>query len=171
MRTKILTASILLLTVHAAAQEPASPPEQPGAPRSAVTKERDDFKKVTWYRGREAPAHKYDTVILRAYKHDRLPTRYQIYVSDHYENGWRFYDTAHDINGQRLNLIEISREVGVCDQRGCSHYEDVAISVSRGYLEANSKSGIKFQISGRGGKEVFTLPAEHIAEMLDATTE
>lgn len=93
---------------------------------------------------------------------------YQIYVMDHYEGSWRFYDQAHDSNGARLNATLIDRDVGSCSsyRRTCSHFETLALNVGREYLEKHTNKTLFFKVSGRGGEQIFSLPPQYTAGFL-----
>lgn len=137
---------------------------------TAVRVSRDDFKKVTNYRGPDIEAGAFDSLFLRAWKPDGAQTNYQVYVADYYTSEWRFYTSADDSDGTRLNVTLIDREVGSCSRYGgCSHFEHMGINITRDYLERKAESGMTFQISGRGGKEVFFIPGFHIKGFLAST--
>lgn len=75
--------------------------------------------------------------------------------------------SANDINGKRMKFVQIARDVGSCGAyTGCSKTEHLALNVTRKYLEALVASGIKFQVSGRAGSEVFSTPGVAIAGFL-----
>jgi len=137
---------------------------------AAVQVSRDDFKKVTHFTGTGIGDGSDEVLFLRAWKADGMPTRYQVYVADFYRSEWRFYESAHDIDGNTLDVTLIDRKVGACSRySGCSHHEHLAINISREYLEQRVPSGMSFQISGKGGKEVFFVPGFHIAGFLAST--
>lgn len=46
--------------------------------------------------------------------------------------------------------------------------EAVGIEVSENYLQERKDRGLKLKISGKGGEEVFWLPAEYISAFLQA---
>lgn len=128
---------------------------------------RDDFKKKTSFNGPRIPAGPFDTLFLRAWKLDGQPTQYQIYVADYYQAAWRFYTSAHDSDGMRFDVTLISRDVGSCSRYGgCSHFEHMALNVTRDYLEAAASKGVTFQISGKTGDQVFSVPPMHVAGFL-----
>lgn len=137
---------------------------------AAVTVERDNFKKHTRYVSFN-DGRGFDTLFLRAYKYDdpKMPSLYQIYVADYYDGDWRFYNTAYDSNGKRMDFVQISRDVGACGRySGCSKTEHLALTVDRAYLESGANTGIQFQVSGKAGSEVFNLTGPAIAGFLKA---
>jgi len=136
---------------------------------AAVVWKRDDFKKRMEFSSFDEGANTPDTLFMRAYKFDdpKVPSIYQIYVADYYVDEWRFYTSANDINGNRMDFVQIARDVGSCGSyTGCSKTEHLALNVTREYLEAHVASGIKFQVSGRAGSEVFSIPGVAIAGFL-----
>jgi hypothetical protein len=107
----------------------------PQAVSSAVSVQRDDFRKITNYKGPNASSNTLDQVFIRAWKTDATGSiAYQIYVMDYYDGDWRFYDSAHDSNGNSLNTTLISRDVDSCGRFGCSHREHLGLNVTREYL-------------------------------------
>jgi hypothetical protein len=99
--------------------------------------------------------------------------QYQIYVADFINNGeygeWRFYDSAYyDDSGQALSVTPISRKVDRCNRYGCSVAEHIGVNISHKYLTVRQSSGIRFQVSGQGGKEAFFIPPAYIRAFLTA---
>mgnify|MGYP003594130486 FL=1 len=136
---------------------------------SAISVQRDDFKKTTNYIGPNASPNTLDQVFLRAWKADATGSiSYQIYVMDYYDGDWRFYNSAYDSNGNSLDTTLISRDVGSCSRYGCWHEEHLGLNVSRAYLEKNQDSGIRFKVSGKAGEKVFFIPAGYIKAFLSA---
>jgi hypothetical protein len=135
----------------------------------AISTQRDDFKKMTNYKGPNAATELFDQLFIRAWKHDKLDAvSYQIYVLDHYYGDWRFYQTAFDSNGSNLNVTQISRDVSSCNRYGCAKEEHLAVNLSRDYLEKNKETGIRFKLSGKAGEEVFFIPSGYIKGFLTA---
>ena len=130
----------------------------------SVKIEYDEFKKATKYVGPDYPGNLLGSnVFLRAYEFDSPPeTLYQIYVHSYYSGRWRFYDRAYDSDGNRLKTVVISRDVGSCNKYGCSHHEHIGVLIDRKYLEEHSDTGIRFKVEGKGGQEIFTVPAMYI---------
>lgn len=127
----------------------------------------DEFKKLTQYTGTNCATAPNDYVIIRAWSDDQTGlAQYQIYVADVLNNGsiaeWRYYSAAYDDSGQQLSLIQIRRDVGPCGRFGCSLTEHVGLNVSRQYLTAHQESGIRFQLSGTSGNEVFFIPPLYV---------
>ena len=156
--------SAFLLSACASMLAPDVNPSDPQAVARAISIKRDEFKKVTNYTGPDA-ANFPDSVFIRAWKPDNGRISYQIYVRDQYEGDWRYYDSAHDANGNRLVTTLIDREVLTC-HRGCTLWEHLGINVSREYLEKQQHQGIRFKISGKAGEEIFFIPPAYIKAFL-----
>jgi hypothetical protein len=84
-----------------------------------------------------------------------------IYRGDH----WRFYSEAHDNDGQRLPMTKITSDVQ-CYRYGCLYEEHVGLEVIEPYLREHAASGIRIQVSGRGGEERVSLPPAYIEAFL-----
>lgn len=138
----------------------------------SVTESRDEFRKVTQYRGTDVHANTMDTLFIRAWRPDGQPVKYQIYVADYYNGDWRFYTSAYDLDGKNHNVTLISRDVGSCSRYGgCSKTETVGINVQRADLEKYRNSGLSFKLIGRAGEQVFYLPREYITSFLDGVVD
>lgn len=131
---------------------------------------RDDFKKLTTYRGPELTEgflYIKKTVFLRAWKDDRTSAiQYQIYAIDGYRGDWHFYDHAYDSSGNKMEFVPIDRQVVTCDGNWCWFQEEFGLNVSRNYLESHKASPIVFKSSGKGGEQTFSLPATYVQAFL-----
>lgn len=136
--------------------------------KSRIITERDDFKKNTHFQGPEIKQDGVDGgVSIHAFKSDiNADATYKILVLSIFSGRWRYYDTAYDSIGSELDARSISREVMSCDERGCKYAEAVSINITRDYLEKSATTGITFQLSGKGGKTVYTIPAAYVQEFL-----
>ncbi len=151
----------------------------PAETQGRVQITQDDFKKITNYKGpniEKLDQGHYDKVFIRAWRAQKdKKTSYQIYVSDTYSNfytggSWKSLSEAYDSNGTKFDLIKIDTDVS-CGRHYCQHTEDVGLNVSRKYLEEHIASGISFQISGTGGKEVFEVPGGYMKGFLASVPE
>lgn len=145
-------------------------------PRNEVDIEYDEFRRVTTYRGSSIQIYDTKTNIedrffLRAFKSNATSSSsnisYQIYVVDTYEGKWRRHQEAYDSRGEELAITQIDRDVN-CGRVRCIYTETVGVKVTLDYLVEHIKEGIRFQISGPGGKEAFFLPGEYIENFLKA---
>lgn len=135
--------------------------------RSTVKVSYDEFKKLTKYEGSNFSSGT-DVIFLRAWKSGKEPVVIQIYVMDYYDDEWRFYHSAWDSDGVKLDVTQISTDVGVCSRySGCSHYEHLGLNVTQKYLEKHRRTGVRFKLSGKAGEEVFSIPAAHIDAFLE----
>ena len=148
--------------------------------KNRTTIERDDFKKLVRFSGpacvpkslpvyTETPMVDSDYLFIRAWKRDgSAVVTYQIYVVDYYKGDWRFYESAWDSNGNKLDTTLIARDATLCDGfGGCLYTEEIGINVTGKYLKKNEDSGIRFKLSGNAGEEIFFLPSEYIKAFLD----
>ena len=71
-------------------------------------------------------------------------------------------------NGKELVVIKIDHRTKFCTQDKCRLAEQLAVVVSRKYLEENSAKGISIKISGKRGEEIFALPGGYIEGFLRA---
>lgn len=150
-----------------AAPKPSVNWNDPSFVSGQVKMDRDNYQKVTHYLGPNSSDMPWAEVeALRAFKRDNGPIGYQVYLRHRYVGEWRFYDVAFDSNGVQLELVKISQKVLSCSGGRCSHEEDVALNVSREYLERASKDGINVQLSGRNGAQVFTIPHGYVEGFL-----
>lgn len=168
MRLKLIGLAATVLSLSACMTVPTINTNDPQAVSASTTVKHDNFKKITIYVGPNALSDPvYDNVFLRASKIQSTgEILYQIYVKDYYSGSWRFYNSAYDSNGNRLETNVIGREVGSCTSNGCSHEEHLGLKVSREYLEKSQDSGINFKISGKAGEEIFFIPGAYIKGFL-----
>jgi hypothetical protein len=123
------------------------------------------YKKSTWINGptmrvdhatQEPYLSGYSDVFLRTLVVQEKTKFQQLYVTF---NGldWVFFSDAYDINGNKLEFIQIDRTF---DSAGV--VEAFAITFSRGYLESVAKSGINIKCVGEKGEMVVTLEPAYI---------
>ncbi|PQA82482.1 hypothetical protein C5F52_15855 [Limnohabitans sp. TS-CS-82] len=167
MKKWILMLALPLALSACMATRPKLNLNDPQAVSSAIAVTRDDFKKLTRYTGPDAAEDIRETLLIRAWKHDKdNQVTFQIYVSDFYKGGWRHYNQAHDSNGNSLEVNVISRDVITCSGGTCAYQEDLGLQVTRDYLERNKDSGLFFKISGKGGEETFRISGAYIKAVL-----
>lgn len=84
---------------------------------------------------------------------------HQIYM-DVSANDWLFLDSAY-ANGQALKFVPIDRSVGSCSRYGCTVREVVGIDITYNELVGYSTTGIAFQLTGKRGNRVVSIPATY----------
>ena len=136
-------------------------------PSIQVDLQRDEVRKTEKRQGPNCALKAGSVLLLRSLAMPGSPTLYTIYVMDHYfDDFWRRYETASDSEGHTLPMQVLERELGLCSAYGCAKNEHLDLSVTREYLMAHEDSGLRFQISGRGGSEVYFLPGGYISAFL-----
>lgn len=166
----VIIANTLILTA-CGAMGPKINWNDPQSITEMIRVERDDYKKITYITGpnliTDSGHYSGDSLLIFAAKPDVGGNiGYQIYIMDHYYGNWRFYDSAYDSNGNRLETITVSRETVKCGSTGCIHDETLSIIVTRAYLENNQSSGIRFKVSGKGGEEEYSIHSAYIKAFL-----
>jgi hypothetical protein len=138
---------------------------------NSIKVESDQVKKCTKYVGPDYPGNiPGNNVFLKAWKYDAPSiTKYQISVCSYYQGDWRFYNRAHDSNGNKLvvTLDDIESGASSCSRYSSSHCEHIGIIVDREYLENRKNIGISFKVEGKGGAQIFTLPPAYIDTFLN----
>ena len=169
MRALALAVSAVVLSACAGQpQQPRPNLSDPAIVKRLTVVSHDNYKKTTSYQGPNFAANTTEAVLLRATKLDDGKFVYQVYVRHSYYGQWRFYSQAHDIDGNKLELVSISREVGSC-RGGCDFYEDVGITIKRDYLQQRADRGLDFKISGAGGEVEVRLNGGYVSGFLQAT--
>ncbi|HOY87248.1 MAG TPA: hypothetical protein PLP67_08355 [Methylotenera sp.] len=137
----------------------------PATSTDKVKVEYDNFKKITKFEGKIIN-DKPNTIFIRAWKSDgKKELVYQIYILSTYGGEWRYYHSAYDSKGNRLDFTSIDRDVE-CSKYGCTHYEHVGVNVTRKYLLQNKDSGVNIKIDGKAGDTIFTIPGAYISDFL-----
>jgi len=120
----------------------------------------DQNKKSKWIKGpsvrvdhatQKPSAMGYSDVFLRTFVANGRLVFHQLFVT-YYGAEWVFFDEAYDINGNKLEFIEIDR-----DFESLGIIEIFAIIFREGHLEAARKTGINIKCRGRRGEGVITL--------------
>ena len=168
----LIAAMIITLSGCAAKQLNLTDPSEIAA---KIQVQRDTFKQTTMFEGPNCAPNPRETIILlRAWKpFNSDDLTYQLYLSDEYTYeimrggvGWRFYATTHDSEGIALPTTQISRAVNWCGRYVCSYREIVGATVTRPYLDAHKDQGITIKVSGKGGENIFVVPATYIQAFL-----
>ncbi|MBA5248973.1 MAG: hypothetical protein FE834_05490 [Gammaproteobacteria bacterium] len=149
----------------------------PNETQKRVTITHDNFEKIIEYKGPNAlcnysrvgscDGYFAGNVFIRAWKYIKTNSvSYQIYIKDLVYDDWKYYDTAYDSDGNELDTTVISRDVDSCNARGCELYEHIGINISRDYLVEHITSGIQLQLSGKAGKDTFSITGAYIKGFL-----
>ncbi len=94
-----------------------------------------------------------------------------IVFTDAYDGrGWRAWRDAVTDDARTLPVTVVNRKVGSCNRSsGCSHYEDVVISINEEILESRAASGLRIRLTGADGAEkIISLTGEDLSDQLTA---
>ena len=100
-------------------------------------------------------------------------SQFQLIVTCHAQD-WSFFGQAHDRDGEKLESVEIDRQVETRRYRSklrsgwyeSSRHETFGIMLSREYLEKASNQGIDIKVIGKKGERIIRLPAFYIEGFL-----
>lgn len=153
-----------------ASNKPTVSLNNPTQVAQSVSIEEDKFEKTTTYSAVDIRKNNgIERLYLNAIKtQNPASVIYSVYIDDSYDAPWRHYDSAYDSNGKELVVIKIDHRTKFCIQDKCRLAEQLAVVVSRKYLEENSAKGISIKISGKRGEEIFALPGGYIEGFLRA---
>lgn len=123
----------------------------------------DGYRKTTWIKGPlfRSSYNITNTIFLRCLVQEENVSFYQLYISDKKQD-WRFYNSAYDLKGKKLNFVQIDHEV----TSGAMTKEDFAISLTKDYLTENTQTGLNIKIYGKRGDVVLSLPPHYIQGFL-----
>ena len=151
-------------------QPPSTYSTSTAPPPPQVKMKHDDSLKLTTWEGANCASERMDALFLRAVKSDdekAPPTSYVIYVSDGYAGeSLHSYFRADDSDGNSLPLHQVDRFVINCTEHFCTYTEDFTLAVSKAYLIQHQNSGIRLQLTGQRGNEVFEMPGNYIQTFL-----
>ena len=102
------------------------------------------------------------TAFLRASVMDSGSETAQIYISYHNSNGWKFFSTVHDIDGNSLEVISINREV----QGSLGVEEEFAATLTKEYIAAHVLTGFNMRFQGKAGTLTVKIPPEYVQELV-----
>lgn len=149
---------------------------------NSITCTRDSFKKTTWcYSAPVADSQlikningqnvfdingwRYmdDIVVFRTAQKDSVK-KYDIIQLYFEMNGacWVFYNSAYDMAGNKLDFVEIDRQVDHCAHGICSCKEEFAINVDKKYLKKYENKGLTIRLYGKYGEKNFSFRPEYI---------
>lgn len=94
---------------------------------------------------------------------------YHLMVLLTYFKEWRYYDSASLGNNPATTFKSVSREAGVCDDRGCIFKELMSIGLTDAFLRDHLKKGFQISVSSKVGiKSDLFVPPEYIKGYLKA---
>lgn len=129
-----------------------------------VTFRRDEYKKITWINtGKYTTTDRGVNYEMYASLKDGAEPDYYLKVSSarSFSEGWAFYDSAIDIDGNEYDLFRKS-DVGY----GGATYEWLHIPLSRTYLEGHRKSGLDMKVYGGRDSVIVQVPGWVVETLL-----
>ena len=157
MKARILSMMVVLFLLNGCGPTKYKTPDEVD---KNTTFTYDQNKKSKWIKGpsvrvdhatQKPSAMGYSDVFLRTFVTNGRLVFHQLFVT-YYGSEWVFFDEAYDINGNKLEFIEINR-----DFESLGIIEIFAITFREGQLEAAIKTGINIKCRGRRGERVITL--------------
>lgn len=130
-----------------------------------VTIEGTKFDKAITYKSTPVDFDLLSYFLLRSWKFKDGPiTQHQLYVHRYYSGDWVFYERAADDRAQSVDVTVIDRSVGSCSSYGCSHSEDVGVSIGHDYLLSRQDTGFEIRLTSRNGSGAIILkvPSNYI---------
>ena len=114
-------------------------------------------------------ANTYEMFSLRTEQTKQGAKTYELLVLLTYFSPWRYYESANLLNKPASTFKVVSREAGVCEQRGCVYKELMAIQVTDAFLRENMDKGFQVTISSKTGvsSDLF-VPAQYLKGYLKA---
>lgn len=93
----------------------------------------------------------------------------ELFIHYHDADGWKFFTSALDIDGNPLQVTEIDRQA----QGTIGIDEQFSASLTRPYLEAHKENGLNIRFGGKYGFLTVKLPASYVQVFLEklATVE
>lgn len=143
--------------------------ETPAAVADHTSLKVDEYKKtktietVRFYTGKHMMGRYHFRALLGA--SDEVET-YQLYVYETRSSadGWAFFTSAVDIDGNQLSFLPIDREV--MKNGGGWTQEHMAIGLDRAYLDKAAINGINVRLDGQRASLVVKVPAVQVAGFL-----
>ncbi len=94
---------------------------------------------------------------------------YELLVLLTYYSPWRYYESASLLNTPSSTFKVVSREAGICDNRGCMFKELLSITLSDAFLKKQLDHGFQITLSSKTGvKTDLFVPAQYIKGYLKA---
>lgn len=111
-----------------------------------------------------SPAFAY--AILRGRVTDNGMESMELFIHYHDANGWKFFTSALDSEGNSLPVTEIDRQA----QGAIGIDEQFSASLTRPYLEAHKERGLDIRFGGKYGFLTVKLPASYVQAFLEKLT-
>ena len=114
-------------------------------------------------------ANTYEMFNLRAEQPKQGAKTYELLAQLTYFSQWRYYDSAVLETSPATSFKVISREAGVCEDRGCIFKELLSIQLSDAFLKDRVKNGFQLTVSSKTGvnTDIF-VPSQYIKGYLKA---
>jgi hypothetical protein len=111
----------------------------------------------------------YEMFNLRSTQSQTGVKTYELVVMLTYYSQWRYYDSAVLGTSPATSFKVISREAGVCEDRGCIFKELLSIELSDAFLKDRVKKGFQLTVSSKTGvnTDIF-VPSQYIKGYLKA---
>jgi len=105
-------------------------------------------------------------ISLRAKINIEADIAYQLHIQDSQAVGWRFFDRAYDINGEKFEFVDIDHDVtlGVTS-------EIFAINLTRKYLDKAVTESINIKVFGEDAEKVILVPSHYVEGFLQKVDE
>ena len=114
-------------------------------------------------------ANTYEMYSLRSEETKQGLKSYELLVHLTYFSQWRYYDSATLENTPSSSFKVISREAGVCEEKGCILKELLSIKLTDAFLKDHVGNGFQVSISSKAGmKSDLYVPPEYIKGYLKA---
>ncbi|SNX29395.1 hypothetical protein SAMN06295945_1771 [Polynucleobacter meluiroseus] len=98
-------------------------------------------------------------------------TSYRLVIMLTYFTKWRYYDAANLENVPNKTFNVISREAGICNDRGCIFKELMAITLTPEFLASHAKTGFQLEIKSQAGNSNnIYVPAPYIQGFMAAVS-
>ena len=114
-------------------------------------------------------ANTYEMFSLRSEQTKQGVKSYELLVHLTYFSQWRYYDSATLENTPSSSFKVISREAGVCEEKGCIFKELLSIKLTDAFLKDHVGNGFQVSISSKARmKSDLYVPPEYIKGYLKA---
>jgi len=96
---------------------------------------------------------------------------YALYITAQYnDTDWRSYDGAVNKQGNKLNLVTLSKNENVCESSSCRYEERLAIPLSFLYFFDGATMGLDITLSGSRTNQI-NIPIAYFKAMMNSIPE